>query len=542
VNADGKLALYTMGASDIAQDVDSTAINLWTITFKAIAPTEYRAPAYAGAILRVATSADFDNGGEFSYGVYGTEGQDATPVAGGIFTADLNVSGIKTVAPAKITITSPTDSDTKTYQSGTPTINFGAEVGWADSAISGVAPEPSTVKSWAVTDITSAPGSNGTPTIDASSGALTVPSGFRGTAVVKVTANYNNNFGTNRDTVLDNPYDEILLTFTDTGVVVGDYAKVSITSPTTGTTFTAGTTSIPFVAALSWDDALNGGTRSGEPTPGTVKWTIADVNKTSGTAPTIDQTTGVLTNNGSFIGTLKVVATADRANPDGAKPSDEVTVYFTADGITIGDGLKITGKVQLAKKMRNGIQLFSYVPRADLDKGITVSLVGVKTGGGATDTIATSVTGNDGSFSLGVPSTVELYGGSDYVSFKLVISRGNSGGLRSEAYLSNEVVLTASSAITGEVDLVAQNGGNPIWLFPGDYDGNGTIASADYSEIKAKVGLVSASSGYDQKYDINEYTGIDGGDLASVKSSVGKTVANNGHNTAVGGKNTIALN
>jgi hypothetical protein len=87
----------------------------------------------------------------------------------------------------------------------------------------------------------------------------------------------------------------------------------------------------------------------------------------------------------------------------------------------------------------------------------------------------------------------------------------------------------------------------PIWLFPGDFDVNEEIAQADYANIKARVGLTESETQelveadgsntfnyndtyYNTKYDINEYTGIDGGDLASVKSGVGKEVGDNKYN------------
>jgi hypothetical protein len=128
---------------------------------------------------------------------------------------------------------------------------------------------------------------------------------------------------------------------------------------------------------------------------------------------------------------------------------------------------------------------------------------------------------------------VELYGGETYESFKIRAARpaGDGSILREEAYLANETELVIGQAVTDDFDLVElAEDDEPIWLFPGEFDTDKTITADDYAELKAKVGVTLTGTSYNTKYDINEYTGIDGGDLASVKSGVGKEVDDNKYN------------
>ncbi|MDR3148468.1 MAG: DUF6273 domain-containing protein [Oscillospiraceae bacterium] len=546
VNDDGKLALW-MVAVDEAADI-TTKVKLWTITVKAKEPTLYATPATTGDIISIGDISDYPGGGMLSFGVRGNEGDGDDPTApGDIFTADLDFEGLEIVAPAAVRI----DPDVEdTYVNTIGTIAFDAAVGWKDTSITGVTPAPDTITGWSLEDIVTTAGST-PPIIDASTGVLTVPSDFIGTAVVVVTADYNNNFASDRDANPDYPVDKMLVTFNGTNVIVGYYAKVDITEPASGTQYDPTTdVEIQFKAAVTWDNAKNNYAKEGVPDPANVTWSATVDGTSRGTVPAIDLA-GELTwdSNDLFIGTLKVRATAVRDNPDGEYPYDEIIVVFTATSITVDvKTVELTGVVKLAKKVRYDITLFGFTARDDYDKGIKVSIVGVKSDGSGTVELTSATTDKNGNFNVGVPTTTKLYGNADYNSFKLVAVRsgtGSGGTLRGEEYLAMSVELTFNGLPDpedGPIDLLSlawnTTSKEAFWLFPSDYNADGSIkATDDYAEIKAKVGLTASETSYNTKYDINEYTGIDGGDLASVKSGVGRAAGADNYNPG-----TIAVN
>jgi hypothetical protein len=349
---------------------------------------------------------------------------------------------------------------------------------------------------------------------------------FRGTVKVSVATYEPNPDGTY-------PTDSIYLTFTDTGVIVGHYLKVDIVYDGQSE-YSRGDggdepDELDFDAIVSWDEEKSS---NDGPAPQEVTWTfVAD--GTGGEGMSISNT-GVLTGFDDFVGSVTVTATAATENPDETQASDAIVITFTPEKIEVGTQLiQIVGTVKLAKKARNDIPFLGYTVRQDLDAGIDVVLCddGIRKAG--------TVTANDGGFILFVPEATVLTDGSDF-TVRIARRDGEDVGLRDEAYMEAEFTLqvVGATVTTDKIDL------GTVWLYPGDFDNSRndyTISQEDYADIKQRVGLTSAETDalitnsddralyggiyYAEKYDINEYTGIDGGDLASVKSGVGKTMA-----------------
>jgi len=194
----------------------------------------------------------------------------------------------------------------------------------------------------------------------------------------------------------------------------------------------------------------------------------------------------------------------------------------------------ISGIAQLAKKVRTRIPQFGFVPRVNMDAGISVQLINAA--GVPIISVADEIfTNNDGAFEFTLPGCdlvqgVELAIDGTYTL--RLIRRGTTLGFndRHEMYMVTDItleiedysirggVLNLSEFIAGEE--------TSFWLYPISMAADGDIITAnDYQEIRNRVGMTRNNPlwihGVYEMFDINEHTGIDGGDLASVRSSVG---------------------
>ena len=325
--------------------------------------------------------------------------------------------------------------------------------------------------------------------------------------------------------------------------------KIVIDDPVDDDEFLAGD-AIPFDVDFGWADPA--ATYSAlVPDPSTWRWVVV----TSGAGSFAGNT---FNSSPTFSGdaVIRVIANYDN-DPDGIDSFGLLSQFGvdTIDGnpyfevtIKISPLQTIVGRAQIAKKIREGNTTYGYTLPADTDKGIKVELLEGST------VIATTYTGyhygntdagvdaawkDPNYFRIPMPSGYDITNTSHSYSLRFT-RRGTaavdySGGaivVRDEECLVSVVKITIGAGgytVPGGGEIVLKDGTTGateydkfFWLFPGAYASSTAITSGDYNTVKSKLGASTTHSAYGVKYDINEYTGIDGGDLLSVKNSTGK--------------------
>ena len=155
----------------------------------------------------------------------------------------------------------------------------------------------------------------------------------------------------------------------------------------------------------------------------------------------------------------------------------------------------------------DGVTAFN--PRTNYHEGIKVELVNKTT----ELVIAIDYTDATGAYELKVDPSIDIKGTDYFIRFSRV---GNvDGTLRNESYLFAILPLNVTNTIpAGATKTVSTT---RVGLYAGAFvapnEDKATITDADIQAIKGFVGLKFGQTGYDQAMDINEYDGINGGDL-----------------------------
>jgi hypothetical protein len=569
--AEGKLVLYALYEGSDAPGAAGTNVltaeKAWTITVKAISPTKFITPSYSsstfgtssnGEVLKIApkTGTGAFTTSQFKYGVYVTAGDEADET--GVvpfYTVLAPMNGIYIVAPAEVLIKTyavPEGGNAENFDTDAANQYTPVDVYGNGELVRVVSANAPTIKL--------------TANVDWERDRAEIPEVPAVADTMKPNPDYSGDAGQDNDPEGDPEY--------------------IVDVPGT-----------PLQPAIPARDILSLVKDGVQPNPDTYKWKIEAMDGGVGTLPTIDENTGVVTNPGgtdAYVGLVKVTSTADYDNNFGEE-SDEDNPFDTMLILFINK-TKINGVVKLAKKARTDVDFFDYETRDDFDAGIDVTLQGKLTAKGATDLTGTegdwknvelntygqlvksqALTIDDGSFSFEIPAGLLLFDDDYFSEYKLVITReatptvptqtanpdydgppgqdddsqgrpefiaGTPKQLREEGYLRLDVDLKTDSAVYGTIDLVELNGDEALWLFPGAYSTpDAGIVVGDYNEIKAKLGLDTGETDYNTKYDINEYTGVDGGDLAAVRAGVGKIITDNKYNykDGVTGRITIIM-
>lgn len=202
--------------------------------------------------------------------------------------------------------------------------------------------------------------------------------------------------------------------------------------------------------------------------------------------------------------------------------SDEydVSATVTITVTEVPEPYTLSGVAVLASKARNGNALYGYTARPDFDKGIKVVLVDTTTGLG----VAVTYTNDVGEYTLVVAPEIDISIAGRYeLHFSRDGDKGESGEvLRNENYLTAVLPIVADKKVPAGTDVPVNR---TVGLVAGAFMGSANkeaITQSDVQTIKGFVGLASTADGYDTAADINEYGGVEGGDLNIVRGNVGK--------------------
>ncbi|MCL2837840.1 MAG: hypothetical protein FWE04_02075 [Oscillospiraceae bacterium] len=513
-------AAVAEAGADIASIGGTTAnpTAFWRVVLSPVVPTVYHATA---------TGWDTSDLIEFAFAAGAPDafgGRERFSVAG------LVQVPTEFVDIAEITILTPTGGTPVTMNTtGNTYIDFTYEVTFVN--YDDCAPIPDNHYEWIVVNYTPGDGSTATasPHFNAQ-GQLVLPEGFEGSVLVRVYAEYNNNFGADRLTNPDRPWDEIIIT---TEEVWDPYRIVEITG-STPTIPVDRDEDVTFAHVVLWDCPPG---RNPEilsrPVDQEVVWSIRLPNgdPVPGNIAVIDPNTGVFSMvDADWEGDILVRATSVNDNPtqfvwgttdlwpnqDGYRPYDEILIRITDEEITFPLNVTVVGTIRLAHKLRTVAGGAGV--RADVDADIRVTLYANAAAFDARTPIATVAavyTDNDGNFELSLPE-IDVD-----TTFYIRMAR-RDGGTRDEAYRDLQVRLIVAADADGEVTLSSGNYFQPttdvFWLFPGAFAGANATLITDYQAIRGAVGL--AGVGGTAVMDINEVNGIDGADLAAVRASI----------------------
>ena len=223
--------------------------------------------------------------------------------------------------------------------------------------------------------------------------------------------------------------------------------------------------------------------------------------------------------------------------------------------ITVKTTLTISGYAKLSAKYRGAtISEYPYTPDLQImDQGIKVELVKLATTSpvAAEKVIGDAVYTQRGSFTKGtklcnftlpVPEEVVADGLNKYMvrltRIGFPVGTVTPDNIREESYLCAEMSF-AAGAVSANADVVVDK---DIYLIAGAFVAPGAtkigLTNNDVNTLKALVGTLQGQQS--EIYDINEYAGIDAGDLLNVRKLVSKTKAHTGILTITGNNGALA--
>ncbi|MDR0930886.1 MAG: hypothetical protein LBM38_03990 [Clostridiales bacterium] len=217
---------------------------------------------------------------------------------------------------------------------------------------------------------------------------------------------------------------------------------------------------------------------------------------------------------------------------DSSNPTLLSKTWHNSVEFRLQKGETLSANVNLGGKVRdNSWYIMGWDKNPNIDKGITVDLVGVKVGqdGYEVDIMNSTTTDIDGNYTL-FTNNLEGYDLSDpadkgYLYYAVMYSRrGGTSELRDERYLLNLIKLD-TSGLTGAEESELQDGsGNLLTttLSPGAFSESTIIKPEDYYAVRDRIGAGASNRVYKTYYDINEVNGIDPSDLAIMRINLGK--------------------
>lgn len=257
---------------------------------------------------------------------------------------------------------------------------------------------------------------------------------------------------------------------------------------------------------------------------GDVVWTVKDENGNDVTSEVLDDPNSKTPEFKTDKPGEYTVTVEDKENPD---INDSIIIIVTTE-----EFYEISGKAILGSKIRRELPEINYTPRENLDEGIQVQLM-------YRDKDAREIDGKDLIGEEIARTYTKGYSGED--NFELIVSAekynlkeisenkelylrytrvGNSNGkYRNESYLIMELPLN------WETDNYKVSINRPVTLIAGKFSVNNpnsksTVKDEDLRLIRGLVGLDETDLGELEAYNINEHTGIDGGDYNTVRTNI----------------------
>ncbi|MDR0930885.1 MAG: hypothetical protein LBM38_03985 [Clostridiales bacterium] len=237
---------------------------------------------------------------------------------------------------------------------------------------------------------------------------------------------------------------------------------------------------------------------------------------------------------------LRLSVESAYTNPDGLTVAafgsgfnDETWVKpYTFNVVTNG---VIEGYVKLGSKEENSIPAFGYYPAGrNFHGGILVQLVKYNATSGAIDLTGAKETYTDsnGKYRLSLKDINLTSSLPDGWSYAIKYSRRGVSdyNTREEYYLDKVIPLNIVNYELGDNVTLSNGIDNVDYLAAGAFYNNEVITADDYNKVKGLIGAGEFSKDYADNLgvDINEYNGIDVGDLVIVRGNMNKTIYQRG--------------